>query len=35
MVVDENLCVSIQRSVWRKFEYIMLNQQNEKSSQVY
>ena len=33
-VVDESLSVSIQSSVWRKFKYIMLNQQNEKSSQV-
>ena len=25
-VVDESLSVSIQSSVWRKFNYIMLNQ---------
>ena len=33
-VVDESLSASIQSSVWRKFNYIMLNQQNEKSSQI-
>ena len=35
MVVDESLSVSFQSFVWRKFNYIMLHQQNEKSLQVY
>ena len=33
-VVDESLSVSIQSFIWRKFNYIMLNQQNEKSFQI-
>ena len=33
MVVDASLSVSIQSYVWRKFNYIMLNQQNDIFSQ--